>query len=94
MNPGMVRDLLGTVNTQRAEMGVLILQKEPTRGMIEAADRSGTYSWPVTKGLYPKVQIITVESLLSGNRPNMPTPFLPYVQARRLVDDDQMTLGL
>lgn len=35
-----------------------------------------------------------VADLLAGKRPEMPTPFLPYVQARRLVPDNQLAFNL
>jgi SAM-dependent methyltransferase len=41
LNPGMVRDLIGTVQAQRAEMGLLLTLERPTRGMKEAARHSG-----------------------------------------------------
>jgi hypothetical protein len=94
LNPGMVRDLLGTVQAQRAEMGLLITLERPTRGMEEAARHSGTFIWPVNHQPYPVVQLLTVGDLLKGQRPHMPTPFLPYVQAKRLVaPTEQLTLG-
>jgi len=94
LNPGMVRDLLGTVQSQRAEMGLLITLDRPTRGMEEAARHSGTFTWPVNRQPYPMVQLLTVSDLLSGQRPKMPTPFLPYIQAKRLAaPTEQLTLG-
>jgi hypothetical protein len=94
LNPGMVRDLLGTVQAQRAEMGLLLTLERPTRGMEEAARHSGTFTWPVNHQPYPVVQLLTVADLLSGRRPNMPTPFLPYIQAKRLTaPTEQLTLG-
>ncbi len=47
IGPQFVRDLLGTVQTQGAEMGVLITMYEPTRGMLDATAHGGTYRWPV-----------------------------------------------
>ena len=94
LNPGMVRDLVGTVGSQRAEMGLLITLEPPTRGMEEAARHSGTFTWPVNHQPYPLVQLLTVGYLLSGQRPKMPTPFLPYIQAKRLAaPTEQLTLG-
>jgi hypothetical protein len=61
---------------------------DPERG------RRVDYAWPVDGRKFPRLQIITIAELLDGKRPNMPTPFLPYVQAQRLVDDKQLTLGL
>src|SRR6266542_3150474 len=94
LNPGMVRDLLGTVKAQRAVMGLLITLERPTRGMEEAARHSGTFTWPFNQQSYPLVQLLTVRDLLSGQRPKMPTPFLPYIQARRLAESaEQLILG-
>jgi DNA modification methylase len=47
INLAFVRDLVGTVDTQRAQMGVLITMAEPTRGVLDAANHGGTYTWPV-----------------------------------------------
>lgn len=92
LNPGMVRDLVGTVEQQKADMGVFVCLGEPTRGMIEVANGSGSYAWPVDGRTFPKVQILSVADLLAKKKPAMPTPFLPYVQARRLVDENALRL--
>jgi DNA modification methylase len=81
--PTHIRDLVGTVESQKAAMGVFICMNTPTKAMIEAANHSGTYSYPVNKKTYPRVQIITVAELMKGKQPNIPTPLLPYFQARR-----------
>lgn len=78
----MIRDLAGTVTQERAEMGLLIVMFEPTRGMREVANRSGTYVNSFTGGEYPMIQIVTVPQLLVGRTPNIPTAILPYVQAK------------
>ncbi len=93
INPGMVRDLVGTVRTERAEMGLLITLSEPTRGMRDAAKKAGTFTHDLTGRTFPKVQIITIEELFVGKRPEMPTPVLPYVTARA-VSRDQLSLGV
>lgn len=93
-NPGDVRDLLGTIKLQGAEMGVFICMRPPTPGMIEVANHSGLYTYPVNGRQYPKVQVVTVSDLLQGMKPNIPTPLIPYFQARRRYEDthEQMTL--
>lgn len=83
VNPAMVRDLGGTVQTQKAEMGVLILMVPPTPGMTEEANHSGSYTWPVNGQSFPRVQIITVPELLNFKRPKMPPPLTPYISATR-----------
>ncbi len=83
LNPGMVRDLVGTVDSQKAEMGVLITMVAPTPGMVEAANHSGSYTWPVNGQSFPRVQIITVPELLNVKRPKMPPPGPAYISAVR-----------
>ncbi|MFF4652393.1 DNA methyltransferase [Streptomyces sp. NPDC001380] len=87
-NPGHVRDLIGTVASEKAAMGVFITMKKPTKAMIEAANRSGVYTSPFNGSQYPKVQIITVEELLQGKKPNLPATLNPYFQAQRRYDDN------
>lgn len=86
-NPAHVRELVGTVESQRAAMGLFICMKNPTSAMIDAANHSGVYTYPANSHVYPRVQIITVEDLLHGKRPNLPTALLPYFQARRRYPD-------
>lgn len=83
LNPAMVRDLGGTVTTQKAEMGVLITNARPTRGMIDEANHAGSYRHPHYAEAFPRIQLITVSELLSGKRPRMPATVLPYIQAFR-----------
>ncbi len=83
LNPSMVRDLGGTVTTQKAEMGVLITNGLPTRGMVDEANHAGSYQHPHYAETFPRIQLITVDELLSGKRPRMPPTILPYIQALR-----------
>lgn len=94
IGPNFVRDLIGTVHSQKAEMGVLIAMAEPSRGVIEAANVGGFYTWPVNGQSYARIQVVTVGDLLHGKRPDMPPPILPYIQAERaaLPAPEQMTL--
>ena len=89
--PTMVRDLVGTVQREKAEMGVLITLGEPTRGMVEEAGKSGVYENTFTGQSFPKIQLISTADLLGGKRPKMPTAILPYIKARAR-DRDQLSL--
>jgi DNA modification methylase len=82
LTPSMVRDLIGTVEGQRAEMGLLITLEQPTRGMVDAAHKSGVYTWPLTAQSFPRVQVVTVEQMLRGDRPDLPPALLPYIKAQ------------
>jgi DNA modification methylase len=92
LNPGMVRDLVGTVSSQRAELGLFISLEKPTRGMVDAAQHAGTFVWPFNGKTYPKVQLITVAELLDGKSPDLPPAYLPYVQAKRMAVGEQQSL--
>jgi DNA modification methylase len=95
VGPDFIRDLLGTVHTQSAEMGLLITSTKPTRGMKDAADHASSYVWPVNGQAYPKIQIITVTELLEGKRPQMPPTLTPYIRAQRVrAPLDQLPLEL
>ena len=50
INPGMVRDLKGTIQSQNADFGILITLKEPTRGMIEEAVKEGSFNYCYQEG--------------------------------------------
>ena len=85
VGPTAVRDLAGTITAQKADMGVLITMSEPSRGVLDAVNHGGNYVWPVNNQVFPKLQVITVEELLSGERPHMPQMLLPYIQATRAI---------
>ena len=82
VNPSMVRDLVGTLEHNKAEMALLILNTTPTKGMIEVCDHSGLWQHPTTGRKFPKVQMITVAELLSGKKPELPQTILPYIKAK------------
>lgn len=86
-NPGHIRDLLGTVESKRAAMGIFLCMNPPTRGMIDAANTSGTYTHPATGQSYPRIQILTVQDLVDLKRPNAPGAINPYYTAKKYVEN-------
>lgn len=94
LGPQFVRDLVGTVSTERAEMGSLLTLAPPTRGIYDAVAHAGSYRWPVNGTAYPRAQVLTVEDLLQGKRLQAPPAILvPYIQAgRHKISLDQLTL--
>jgi DNA modification methylase len=65
-----VRDLVGVLATEKAEIGVLISFEPPTRDMRKAAASTGFYESPW--GKHAKVQLLTVGELLEGKTVDMP----------------------
>lgn len=81
-NPSHVRDLLGTIETQKAEMGVLITMEQPTQPMRAAAASAGFYEGPFSKK-FPKLQLLTVEELLAGKNVEFPHENVTFKKAPR-----------
>lgn len=71
INPSMVRDLVGTVQSENAAFGIFICIKKPTKKMQEAAIKAGMYTTPLGKQ-YQRVQIYTIEDYFAGFKPNIP----------------------
>ncbi len=67
---GMIRDLIATVDRDKAKMGVLISLAAPTGPMVKEAASAGFYK--TEQGEYPKIQIMTIEQLFEGHKPKMP----------------------
>jgi len=66
-----IRDFVGTMTRESAEMGVFVTLQPPTKPMRTEAATAGTYSSPWDGQAYPKVQILTIEELLADpQRPN------------------------
>lgn len=65
-----VRDLRGVVEREKAEIGVLISMNVNTRPMRTEAAAAGTYESPW--GKHSKIQLLTIEELLSGKKIDMP----------------------
>jgi site-specific DNA-methyltransferase (adenine-specific) len=75
-----VRDLRGVVEREKAEIGVLILLHDPTKEMRVEATAAGWYRSPWAGMKCPRLQILTIEELLAGDRIDLPesctvTPF-------------------
>jgi adenine specific DNA methylase Mod len=67
----MVRELNAVVDREKAKMGVLITLAEPTSAMRKEAVTSGYYRTEA-QGDFAKIQIVTIEQLLGGARPQTP----------------------
>lgn len=68
----MIADLKNTVEREKAEIGLFVTLAPPTKPMIVEATSAGFYESPA-HGAYPKIQILSIEGLLSGKeRPSYP----------------------
>jgi DNA modification methylase len=72
VNVSEVRDLIGVLQREKAEIGVYISFEEPTGPMKREAAEAGFYTSPGASGSagakYPRVQLLTVKELLEGTK--------------------------
>ncbi|MEO8178269.1 MAG: DNA methyltransferase [Deltaproteobacteria bacterium] len=96
LNPGMVRDLRGTVEREKAPLGVLVSMHEPSKEMRLEATRAGFLSVVDREGPIPRLQIVTVARLFSdfpsircpgANVTEMPSKVVPVQGALPFIMD-------
>jgi len=72
VNVSHIRDLIGVLDREKAEIGVYISLEEPTRPMRAEAAQAGFYHSDTWNRDYPKVQILTIAEILDGKQIDMP----------------------
>jgi len=74
--PEQVRELVGTMRSERAQLGVLSLDVEPTAKMEEAAKKAGVLKYQQRSDMPPKefdrVQILTADEIVVGAQIDCP----------------------
>jgi site-specific DNA-methyltransferase (adenine-specific) len=70
INVAMVRDLGHVIQREEAAIGLFVTLHEPTGPMKAEAVKAGFYEWEGQR--FPRIQILTVESLLNGVKPELP----------------------
>ncbi len=80
----LIRDLVGTVEREKAAMGLFITLEEPTRDMRTEAVSAGFYHSDLWQTDFPKIQIRTVGELLEGKAFEIPRHPQTYQPAQRI----------
>lgn len=84
-----IRDLVGTVDREKAPVGVYITLEEPTSKMMQEAAAAGVYHSPGWNRDYPRIQIVTVQGLLDGTQSvKMPPSNVTFKQAGKMLKED------
>ena len=88
---GDVRDLKGTVEREKAAMGLFLTLNEPSREMEREAAAAGFYE---TGGMkFSRIQILTAAQILDGRHPQVPFGFTESIKkAAREKPNTQTTL--
>jgi site-specific DNA-methyltransferase (adenine-specific) len=67
-----IRDLVGVLDREKAEIGVYISFTEPTKPMLREAAEAGFYTSPGASGAaggkFPRIQLLTIKGLLEGTQ--------------------------
>ena len=79
-----IRDLKGTVEREKAALGLFITLEEPTSAMRTEAVSAGFYHSDVWQRDYPKIQVRTIAELLDGNTFDLPLHPSMYQPAQRV----------
>jgi site-specific DNA-methyltransferase (adenine-specific) len=86
-----IRDLIGVVEREKAQIGVYITLEEPTKPMKDEAIAAGFYEPEYFPGnYYPKIQILTIQELLAGKKVEYPrhAPEATFKRAQRIKKDN------
>jgi len=93
--PSVVRDLIGTVEKEKAAIGLLITLHEPTSGMMELAVHAKPYKSELWDKSFPRVQIHTIKELLiEGKQFDLPPQVSPLKKAERIKEEGRTELLL
>lgn len=86
VNASMVRDLKGTLQREKAALGVFLTLEEPSKPMRQEAAEAGTWHSDVWNRDYPRMQILSIRELLEeGKRADLPAfVHQPYQRAERI----------
>jgi site-specific DNA-methyltransferase (adenine-specific) len=99
-NPSMVRELRGTLEREKADIGVFVCVPEPSPEMKREATRAGHLDLMDSEGSIPRLQIVTVDRLFSNlpsircpgvNVTAMPTKAVPVTHEQLAFDMDLET---
>jgi site-specific DNA-methyltransferase (adenine-specific) len=91
INSAMIRDLKGTMDREKAALGLFLTLNKPSREMTKEAVAAGFYE---TGGMkVPRLQVLTAADILEGKRPQVPFGFSEgFKKAAREGTDQQPKL--
>ena len=81
-----IATLKGDIDREKADGGLFVTLEKPTRPMIQETVGVGNFSVNYSKAEFPKIQILTVEELLNGKRPNLPPSSGVYYKEAKPVE--------
>ncbi|HEU5478478.1 MAG TPA: DNA methyltransferase [Candidatus Tumulicola sp.] len=96
VNVAMVRDFAHVIEREKAAMGFFVTLTDPTKNMVTESVGTGYYTSPLTGAKYPKLQVLTIEGLLSGQErpayPRMDAGGLTFKKAKEAAPEQKQLL--
>jgi len=89
----MVRSLGHVVTREDAAMGILITLEKPTASMIQEARAAGSYQSELSHQKFNRLQIVTVQEILNGERLNVPLTHDVLKRAKAQSSNPQLELS-
>jgi site-specific DNA-methyltransferase (adenine-specific) len=85
-----IATLKGDIEREKADAGIFITLEKPTRQMILEVVDSDSFKTPITgQREFPQIQILTVEELLQGKKPDLPHALVKnYYKEAKPVDNE------
>jgi len=87
VNVTQVRDLRGTVEREKADAGIFVTYKQPTKPMRDEAVAAG-----LTDEGVPKLQILTAQDLIEGHLPAVPVPAETLRRAEVVAEPERLSV--
>ena len=91
---GDIRDLVGTLDREGGAIGIFITLEKASSHMTDEAASAGFFT-SEHFGKFPRIQILTIEDMLSGKQVEMQQTSITFKQAEKMSVDnaDQNLLG-
>lgn len=87
-----IRDLSGVIEREKAGMGIFLTLEKPTRPMLKEAAQKGFYHSAIFDKDFPRIQIFTIEEILSGKKPDTPPTISSFRKAQRTDTSENLEL--
>ena len=94
VQPAYVDQLAGTMAREGADFGILLCLNEPSKGAYKRAQENGKYKHPMLSREDDRIQIVTVEQILSGKRIDLPMGRIDTVKAAEAEGDSENQASL
>jgi site-specific DNA-methyltransferase (adenine-specific) len=90
-----IRELRDVISRQNAAIGIFLTLEEPTSEMIRECRVTSPYISAIWKHEYPKIHILSIQQLLRGQRPEIPSTISVYQETplqKGVLNHQQQTL--